>query len=248
MPDAVEYNKGNIVEAYQKGQTVRIGMLTDSEGKPMADTIVSAIEKNLTDYDRAWMAAWKTLNARMTGYINETSMLLSGVKKATTENYIHINVDGDTNLEQNKGIRYDNSAADRAWIGSMENFFGSYTTDLINETSMKLLGYKRAVVKNYYPIAVNKKALATQIEGLHLDATIEGRGFLKNRVKSPQPILLEECNNVLTGHGSLRGPGPGHPGCAEGAEQPDRDRGWTEGAEERHSGGKVGQRCGELCG
>ena len=136
VPDAMEYNKGNIAEAYQKGQTVRIGMLTDSEGKPMADTIVSAIEKNLTDYDRAW-------------------------------------------------------------IGSMENFFGSYTTDLINETSMKLLGYQRATVKNYYPIAVNKKALATQIEGLHLDATIEGRGFLKNRVKSPQPILLEECNNVV---------------------------------------------------
>lgn len=136
VPDAVEYNKGNIVEAYQKGQTVRIGMLTDSEGKPMADTIVSAIEKNLTDYDRAW-------------------------------------------------------------IGSMENFFGSYTTDLINETSMKLLGYQRATVKNYYPIAVNKKALATQIEGVKLDATIEGRGFLKNRVKSPQPILLEECNNVV---------------------------------------------------
>lgn len=136
VPDAVEYNKGNIVEAYQKGQTVRIGMLTDSEGKPMADTIVSAIEKNLTDYDRAW-------------------------------------------------------------IGSMENFFGSYTTDLINETSMKLLGYKRAVVKHYYPIAVNQTALVKQIEGEHCDATIEGRGFLKNRVKSPQPILLEECNNVV---------------------------------------------------
>lgn len=136
VPDAVEYNKGNIAEAYQKGQTVRIGMLTDSEGKPMADTIVSAIEKNLTDYDRAW-------------------------------------------------------------IGSMENFFGSYTTDLINETSMKLLGYKRAVVKNYYPIAVNQAALVKQIEGEHCDATIEGRGFLKNRVKSPQPILLEECNNVV---------------------------------------------------
>ena len=136
VPDAMEYNKGNIAEAYQKGQTVRIGMLTDSEGKPMADTIVSAIEKNLTDYDRAW-------------------------------------------------------------IGSMENFFGSYTTDLINETSMKLLGYKRAVVKNYYPIAVNQTALVKQIEGEHCDATIEGRGFLKNRVKSPQPILLEECNNVV---------------------------------------------------
>ena len=86
---------------------------------------------------------------------------------------------------------------DRAWCKDMEDFFGRYTTNLINETSMKLLGYQRATVKNYYPIAVDKTQLATQIEGLKLDATIEGRGFLKNRVKSSQPILLEECNNVV---------------------------------------------------
>ena len=86
---------------------------------------------------------------------------------------------------------------DRAWCKDMEDFFGRYTTNLINETSMKLLGYQRATVKNYYPIAVDKSQLATQIEGLKLDATIEGRGFLKNRVKSSQPILLEECNNVV---------------------------------------------------
>ena len=86
---------------------------------------------------------------------------------------------------------------DRAWIADMKEFFGSYTTNLINETSMQLLGYNRALVKNYYPIAVDKGALATQIEGLNLDATIEGRGSLKNRVKSGLPILLEECNNVV---------------------------------------------------
>ncbi len=86
---------------------------------------------------------------------------------------------------------------DRAWCKDMEDFFGRYTANLINETSMKLLGYQRATEKNYYPIAVDKSQLATQIEGLKLDATIEGRGFLKNRVKSSQPILLEECNNVV---------------------------------------------------
>ena len=94
--------------------------VTDSEGSKLdaaalsqnedaeRRTLLEEVDKHLTDYDRAWMAAWKTLNARMTGYINETSMLLSGVKKATTENYIHINVDSDANPEQNKGIRYDN--------------------------------------------------------------------------------------------------------------------------------------------
>ena len=87
---------------------------------------------------------------------------------------------------------------DRAWIADMQELFNRYTTNLINETSMQLLGYNRAGVKNYYPIAVDKSALATQIEGLNLDATIEGRGFLKNRVKKAvQPILLEECNNVV---------------------------------------------------
>ena len=136
IPDAEEYNRGDIEKAYQKGQTVKIGMLTDRTGNPMADTVIQAVEKAMTDYDRAWCE-------------------------------------------------------------DMKNFFGSYTTNLINETSMKLLGYQRATVKNYYPIAVDKTALATQIEGVKLDATIEGRGFLKNRVKSQMPILLEECSSVM---------------------------------------------------
>ena len=136
IPDAEEYNRGDIEKAYQKGQTVKIGMLKDSAGNPMADTVIQAVEKAMTDYDRAW-------------------------------------------------------------CDDMKNFFGSYTTNLINETSMKLLGYQRATVKNYYPIAVDKTALATQIEGVKLDATIEGRGFLKNRVKSQMPILLEECSSVV---------------------------------------------------
>ena len=86
---------------------------------------------------------------------------------------------------------------DRNWCKDMKDFFGRYTTNLINETSMKLLGYDRATVKNYYPIAVDRSTLATEIEGVKMDATIEGRGFLKERVKSDKPILLEECQNVV---------------------------------------------------
>lgn len=86
---------------------------------------------------------------------------------------------------------------DRNWCKDMEDFFGRYTTNLINETSMKLLGYDRATVKNYYPIAVDRSTLATEIEGVKMDATIEGRGFLKERVKSDKHILLEECQNVV---------------------------------------------------
>ncbi len=136
LPDAKLYSAGDIEQAYQKGQTVQLGMLKDAEGNPMPDSVLNTVEAALTDYDRAWIA-------------------------------------------------------------DMKEFFGSYTTNLINETSMQLLGYNRAQVKNYYPIAVYEGELATQIEGLNLDATIEGRGFLKNRVKSSKPILLEECSSVV---------------------------------------------------
>lgn len=136
IPDAKLYNKGDIEQAYQKGQTVHLGMLTDADGTPTADSILQTVEAAMTDYDRAWCRI-------------------------------------------------------------MKEFFGSYTAKLINETSLQLVGYQRATEKNYYPIAVDKSVLATQIDGLNLDATIEGRGFLKNRVKSEQPILLEECANVV---------------------------------------------------
>lgn len=136
LPDTTLYNEGDIERAYQKGQTVRIGMLTGADGMPMADTILNTVENALTDYDRKW-------------------------------------------------------------IEDMKGFFGDYTTNLINETSMKLVGFQRATVKNYYPIAVDKTQLASEIEGLKLDATIEGRGMLKERVKSSLPILLEECSSVV---------------------------------------------------
>ena len=136
VPDAQLYSKGDVEQAYQKGQLVQLGMLSDGNGEAMADTILNTLEAAMTDYDRAWCA-------------------------------------------------------------DMKEFFGNYTTKLINETSLQLVGYKRATVKNYYPIAVDKAALATEIEGVKLDATIEGRGFLKNRVKSSKPILLEECSSVV---------------------------------------------------
>ena len=131
VPDAQLYSKGDVEQAYQKGQLVQLGMLSDGHGEAMADTILNTLEAAMTDYDRAWCA-------------------------------------------------------------DMKEFFGNYTTKLINETSLQLVGYKRATVQNYYPIAVDKAALATEIDGVKLDATIEGRGFLKNRVESSKPIPLGE--------------------------------------------------------
>ena len=127
--------KGDNELAQLDRETVRVGELNlrDAEGKlidlrdiDMDETAVrrnllDEIEKNLTDYDRAWIEDYRKLNAKTSRYINETSLLLSGVRKATTENYIHINVDQDANPEQNKGIRYDNSVGNPGWLNHRVN-------------------------------------------------------------------------------------------------------------------------------
>ena len=61
---------------------------------------------------------------------------------------------------------------DRAWCADMKEFFDNYTTKLINETSLQLVGYQRATVKTTIPLRWIKSVLATQIDGLNLDATI----------------------------------------------------------------------------
>ena len=181
-------------------ETVDIG-LTDTKGNsvPLNHAMLCSLYMHLQNAD----SRQHLLNGGLT--VPSMEQYTKGnVERAYQEGQtVHLgglqNADGtpmvDTVLQTVENALTD---YDRAWIADMQELFNRYTTNLINETSMQLLGYNRAGVKNYYPIAVDKSALATQIEGLNLDATIEGRGFLKNRVKKAvQPILLEECSNVV---------------------------------------------------
>lgn len=181
-------------------ETVDIG-LTDTKGNsvPLNHAMLCSLYMHLQNAD----SRQHLLNGGLT-VPNMEQYTKGNIERAYQEDQtVHLgglqNADGtpmaDTVLQTVENALTD---YDRAWIADMQELFNQYTTNLINETSMQLLGYNRAGVKNYYPIAVDKSALATQIEGLNLDATIEGRGFLKNRVKKAvQPILLEECSNVV---------------------------------------------------
>ena len=181
-------------------ETVDIG-LTDTKGNsvPLNHAMLCSLYMHLQNAD----SRQHLLNGGLT-VPNMEQYTKGNIERAYQEGQtVHLgglqNADGtpmvDTVLQTVENALTD---YDRAWIADMQELFNQYTTNLINETSMQLLGYNRAGVKNYYPVAVDKSALATQIEGLNLDATIEGRGFLKNRVKKAvQPILLEECNNVV---------------------------------------------------
>ena len=83
------------------------------------------------------------------------------------------------------------STEEKKVLRAFKKLFHEYTGSVINETSMELYGFKKANEKNYYPISVDENYIATDITGLKMDKTLEGAGFLKERVQSTKPLVLE---------------------------------------------------------
>ena len=83
------------------------------------------------------------------------------------------------------------SPEEKKVLRAFKKLFHEYTGSVINETSMELYGFKKANEKNYYPISVDENYIATDITGLKMDKTLEGAGFLKERVQSTKPLVLE---------------------------------------------------------
>ena len=119
----------------QYSETVTLGELvtTDKDGSKLnayeiskrEDTlrtsILGEIEKNLTAYDDLWISDFRELGKLTKGYINEASMTLYGVKRARVENYIHMNVDRNTLVEQNEGVRRDVSVGSEGYMKTRQN-------------------------------------------------------------------------------------------------------------------------------
>ena len=119
----------------QYSETVTLGELVtiDKDGSKLnayeiskrEDTlrtsILGEIEKNLTAYDDLWISDFRELGKLTKGYINEASMTLYGVKRARVENYIHMNVDRNTLVEQNEGVRRDVSVVSEGYMKTRQN-------------------------------------------------------------------------------------------------------------------------------
>ena len=83
------------------------------------------------------------------------------------------------------------SPEEKKVLQAFKKLFHEYTGSVINETSMELYGFKKANEKNYYPISVDKNYVTTDITSLKMDKTLEGAGFLKERIQSVKPLVME---------------------------------------------------------
>lgn len=78
-----------------------------------------------------------------------------------------------------------------------DKFFHEFTTEKVNEVSLQLNGYKKAVVKNYFPIRTDKNFTHAEIASLFYNSTIEGSSFLNSRTGARNPVLLEDVTQVI---------------------------------------------------
>lgn len=89
------------------------------------------------------------------------------------------------------------SEKEKAFADQAAKYFGEYSQKAINETSELLKGYSLAEVKNYFPINTDRNFTRADFETLKMDGTIEGMGFLKERVDAANPIYLRDMSDVL---------------------------------------------------
>ena len=110
IPDMKEYAKGHIEKAYRANHLAHIG-----------EDTVALIEKNLTEYDRQWIANLKELlNNYTKNVINETSRRLSGYDKAGVGDYYPIAVDRDVLQKEIEGVVYNGTIEGRGFLKSRQ--------------------------------------------------------------------------------------------------------------------------------
>lgn len=90
------------------------------------------------------------------------------------------------------------SLKEKAFADAAYDYFNGMSKDAINEVSEKLKGYSLAEVENYFPINTDQNFTKKDFEAIKFDGSIEGMGFLKERINSASPIMLEDMDTVLT--------------------------------------------------
>lgn len=100
-----------------------------------------------------------------------------------------------------KTIESELTEYEKQWIKKAEWYFNKKSRDAINETTMKLYGYKKARVENYFPIHTDSNYVTgpeKTTSQLKFDATLENMGFLKSRIMNAKnPVYLEDMTYLI---------------------------------------------------
>lgn len=101
------------------------------------------------------------------------------------------------NASQIDAIISQMTEAEKAYVETAKEFFHKRTGYYVNKTSLQLLGYRKATVDNYFPIHTDRNYTKSDFASVVRDGSIEGQGFLKERVMASNPVYLEDITSVV---------------------------------------------------
>ena len=80
----------------------------------------------------------------------------------------------------------------------LSKYFDGQAKNAINEVSMIMDGYERAMVKNYFPIESDRAFTVQDNDQVRNDISLTGLGFLKQRTgKGANPVLLQDASQTF---------------------------------------------------
>ena len=188
--------------------------LKDEEGNPVKVTKAMRLSIIMHSYNKSNM--YHILNDGFTVpdlKLYEAGKIEEAWKKAKTYRYLSYDLvldalkSGNYELLDNesekfeksiKNLEKDLSPFEKEFLKASKETFHKYFGDEINKVSLATRGYEVARVKNYFPIRTDQNFTKTEWGNLVKNGTVEGSGFLKERVRSKNPILLEDITQVLS--------------------------------------------------
>lgn len=97
-----------------------------------------------------------------------------------------------------KSIVSEMPETEKRYASLLKEYYNTFSKERINQTSMELDGYERAMEDNYSPIVTDPNY---NISNAAInDGTIEGLGSLKERMHASNPIILSDADAVYRRH------------------------------------------------
>lgn len=106
----------------------------------------------------------------------------------------------DGNLEMYRiqsNIAEHLTTEDYEFLKATAEFFDVYSKRVLNATTMELYGFEKAQVENYLPIHTDPNFRQASFEQITKDFNLENSGFMKDRVKASNPIMLEDLAELI---------------------------------------------------
>ena len=120
---------------------------------------------------------------------NEKARLLEEKENLLKEGMEYINT-----LREN--IEKKLTDYDKKWVQAWWQF-ERMSSEVLNDTSMQVYGFKKFIVEQYFPIITDRNFLNVPMDTIIKDMSLENAGFTKERIHASTPIKMMGLSDVI---------------------------------------------------